>query len=267
MRLKVLIFDVDGTLADTEEAHRRAFNDAFVACGTGWHWDRARYRALLRVTGGRERMAHDLDALALGEDEKARVLAMLPRIHAEKTRCYARRVAAGDVALRPGIARLLSEARARGVRLALATTTSPANVTALIEATLGASTMAWFSSVVCGDAVAQKKPAPDAYLRALAELGVPAQDCVAFEDSANGVRAARAAGLCTIATPTPWSEGEDFSGTALVIPHLGDIDRPLDAACAGRAGGRWLGLEEIERIWAARTASEPYNGSYGREAA
>ncbi len=251
MRLKALIFDVDGTLADTESAHREAFNAAFAAAGLTWHWDASRYGDLLRVTGGKERVAHFIDTLPLEEAEKARLRARVPALHADKTRRYAQRVAAGQVMLRPGIARLISEASAAGVRLALATTTSPQNVEALIAATLGAGALDWFASRVCGDAVAAKKPAPDAYLRALAELGLQAGECVALEDSANGLRAARAAGLCTIVTPTGWSAGEDFSDAALVLPQLGDRAHPLEASDAARAGGPWLALAAIERLRAA----------------
>ena len=255
MRLKALIFDVDGTLADTEAAHCAAFNDAFAAAGLDWHWDAAAYRELLRVTGGKERIAHFIGSLPLEDAEKARLRARVPALHADKTRRYAQRVAQGQVMLRPGIARVLTEARMEGVQLALATTTSPQNVEALIEATLGAAALGWFTVRVCGDAVAAKKPAPDAYLRALSELGLRARDCVALEDSANGLRAARAAGLCTIVTPTAWTASEDFAAAALVLPQLGDAAQPLEAADAARAGGRWLGLAAIERL---RTAHEQH---------
>ena len=252
MRLKALIFDVDGTLADTEDAHRNAFNDAFAAAGLDWHWHRELYRELLRVAGGRERIAHYIDTLPLAEPVKARHRARIAELHADKTRRYAQRVAHGQVMLRPGIARLMTEARMAGVRLALATTTSPQNVVALIGATLGAGAVDWFASRVCGDAVAAKKPSPEVYLRVLSELGLRAEDCVALEDSANGLRAAVAAGLCTVVTPTAWSAGEDLSAAALVIAHLGDAQRPLDAADAARAGGPCLGLGAIERLCVAR---------------
>jgi HAD superfamily hydrolase (TIGR01509 family) len=252
VRVKALIFDVDGTLADTEDAHRNAFNDAFAAAGLDWHWDPVLYRELLRVAGGRERIAHFIDTLPLAEPVKARHRVRIPELHADKTRRYVQRVAHGQVMLRPGVARLMTEARMAGVRLALATTTSPQNVVALIGATLGAGALDWFASRVCGDAVAAKKPSPDVYLRVLSDLGLRAEDCVALEDSANGLRAAVAAGLSAVVTPTAWSAGEDFSAAALVIAHLGDSQRPLDAADAARAGGPWLGLGAIERLRAAR---------------
>lgn len=251
MRLKALIFDVDGTLADTEEAHRTAFNDAFTAAGLAWSWDPARYGDLLRVAGGRERIAHFIDTLSLSDEVKAQHRARIAELHADKTRRYAQRVAQGQVMLRPGVARLITEARMAGVQLALATTTSPQNVVALISATLGAGALDWFASRICGDAVADKKPSPDVYLRALSDLGLRAQDCVALEDSANGLRAAVAAGLCTVVTPTAWSAREDFSQAALVLPHLGDAKHPLEGADAARAGGHWLGLGALERLRAA----------------
>jgi len=248
VRLKALIFDVDGTLADTEEAHRNAFNDAFAAAGLAWHWNAALYQGLLRVAGGKERIAHFIGTLPIDEAEKARLRTRVPALHADKTRRYAQRVAHGQVVVRTGIARLVTEARMAGVRLALATTTSPQNVDALIGATLGAGALDWFASRVCGDAVAAKKPSPEVYLRALSELGLRAQDCVALEDSANGLRAALGAGLCTVVTPTQWRADDDFAGAALVIPHLGDAQCPLNGRDAARVGAPCLGLAAIERL-------------------
>ncbi len=230
MPLEALIFDVDGTLADTEEIHRRAFNAAFLAHRLSWRWSRERYGELLRVPGGKERLAYFIESFGLPGDETASLKQLIPAIHATKTRCYARFVGSGGVTLRPGVRRLIDEARATGVALAIASTTTRANVVSLLTNTLGDESLDMFRVIATGDVVAEKKPAPDIYQLALERLGLVADSCVAFEDSELGVRASVAAGLFTVATPTCWSADEDFRWANLVLPHL---DVPL--RCTGDA--------------------------------
>jgi HAD superfamily hydrolase (TIGR01509 family) len=220
MTIEALIFDVDGTLADTEEAHRVAFNLAFERHRLGWSWSRSDYRALLNVTGGKERIASYVRSLSMGVAERHRLLELVPAIHAEKTRFYSSVVADGGVPLREGVEQLLHEALAAGRRLAIASTTTAVNVDALLGATLGPRGLDMFSVIACGDQVRAKKPAPDIYLLALANLGVGPERAVAFEDSTNGLVAAVAAGLWTLVTPTFWTEGGDFRAAGLVRPSL-----------------------------------------------
>jgi HAD superfamily hydrolase (TIGR01509 family) len=253
MRLSIdaLIFDVDGTLADTEEVHRQAFNDAFSAHGLEYRWSRERYAQLLQVTGGKERLAFFFGLAPLRERERARLLALIPRLHATKTSFYRERLERGRVPLRPGVRRLMSEGRAAGVRLAIASTTSPDNVAALLEGAVGIDALDHFSVIAVGDAVPRKKPAPDIYRLALARLGIAARRAVAFEDSAIGVAAAKAADLLTVATPSDWTRGQDFAAADLVLPSLGDPDSPLGPADAWRIGASYLGLEQLAILHAA----------------
>lgn len=211
--LRALIFDVDGTLAETEESHRAAFNAAFAAHGRDWRWEPDLYRELLRVTGGKERLRHfsDRSGAALADSEIA-------LLHGAKNAEYARLVASGACPLRPGVAGLIAAARARGLKLAIATTTSRENVEALLAATMGGA--AAFDAIVAGDEVARKKPAPDVYLKARELLDVPADECLAFEDSRNGLLAALAAGIATVVTPSLYTQGEEFSGAREVRADL-----------------------------------------------
>jgi len=248
MTLRALIFDVDGTLADTEEAHRQAFNGAFREHGLGWEWSQDVYAGLLWVTGGKERIDRYVDSLRVAPAEKGQLKRLVPQIHATKTRIYARLVGMGNVALRPGIVRLIAEARTAGVRLAIASTTTPANLSALVTATLGSAAISWFDAIATGDVVPNKKPAPDIYLKALASLNLPPERCVAFEDSEIGVRAAKGAGLFTVATPTRWSEAQDFGAADVVLPSLGDPDNPLDEASETRIGAKFLGLAQLRAL-------------------
>lgn len=230
MGIEALIFDVDGTMADTEEAHRIAFNLAFERYHLGWVWETPEYRELLKITGGKERIAHYISQLDLAARERRALSTMVPDIHAEKTRLYCAFVADGAVPLRAGVAPLLDEALAAGCRLAIATTTTAANVDALLQSTLGTRGPAMFSAIACGDQVRAKKPAPDIYRLALGDLDLLPEHAIAFEDSPNGLKAATDAGLRTVVTPTFWTEGGDFTDAALLLPGLSGM-RLADLPC------------------------------------
>ena len=221
--LQAMIFDVDGTLADTErDGHRPAFNAAFAEAGLAWDWDEALYGELLEVTGGKERIrffcARHAPEFLQPPDADARIR----DLHAAKTRHYVKLCAQG-IPLRPGVAALLREARATGLRLAIATTTTPENITAL----LAPDVLALFEKVGAGDTVPNKKPAPDIYQWVLAELGLPATACLAIEDSANGLKASRGAGLATVITRTAYTDDHDFSGALALLPDLDQVTVPL----------------------------------------
>jgi HAD superfamily hydrolase (TIGR01509 family) len=250
MTLSALLFDVDGTLADTEETHRQAFNAAFMDFRLPYEWSAEQYEVLLRISGGKERLAHFFEGLPVSREERARLLANVSGLHRVKTERYAELVAGGGSPLRPGIARLLNEATAAGIRVGIASTTTSANVAALLDAELGPNAHKRFAVIACGDVVPAKKPAPDIYHLALSALGLGAAQAVAFEDSANGLAAAKAAGIFTVVTPTRWTATQDFGVADLRLPHLGDPERPLDAAAAGRAGGAFLTLEALTRLHA-----------------
>jgi beta-phosphoglucomutase-like phosphatase (HAD superfamily) len=222
MTVRGLVFDVDGTLADTEELHRKAFNAAFAANDLPWFWGRRVYCELLQVAGGRERIAHFIDAMDVRPQAKANLRRRIATIHADKTRFYTSLIADGRLALREGVEALIQEARHAGLRLALATTTTRANVDALIAHTLGSNALEWFALIATSESGAPKKPAPDVYLHVLDRLGLRPRDVIAFEDSANGLTAAKRAGLFTVVTPTTWTANEDLSSADIIRADLAD---------------------------------------------
>ncbi len=257
MSIEALIFDVDGTLADTEEAHRLAFNNAFERFRLDWRWSPDAYKELLKTTGGKERIAAYLATKTLPTAERKRLTEMIPAIHAEKTKFYSSFVADGAVPLRPGVARLIEEALEAGCRLAIASTTTAANVDALLTATLGPRGIEMFSVIACGDQVAAKKPAPDIYQLALRHLGVDPEQAVALEDSRNGLQSAVRAGLWTVVTPTYWTEHQDFAEAGLVLPQLGEPHAPVEGepgSALEDAG--WLDYAELARRGDRRPRSE-----------
>ena len=219
--LEALIFDVDGTLAETEELHRRAFNDCFAAHGLFWHWTQHDYRRLLKITGGKERIAAHI--AEIGSDP---ALVNVPALHAAKTALYTALMAERAITLRHGVQALIDEAQAKGIVLAIATTTSRPNVEALSQAIWGCAADSIFAVIASGDEVAAKKPAPDVYTLALQQLGLRPENAVALEDSRNGVLSARAAGLQVVVTPSAYTQDENFDGALAVLPgldHLGGL--------------------------------------------
>jgi HAD superfamily hydrolase (TIGR01509 family) len=238
------MFDVDGTLAETEELHRRAFNETFADYDLPWRWSPRLYGELLTVTGGKERILHYV------ETYQAHLLAplegVLADVHRHKTRRYEELIGEQPVPLRCGVERLILEARSADLRLAIATTTSRSNVLALLMGALGGG-QGLFDVIVAGDEVARKKPAPDVYERALDHLEVDAAECVAIEDSANGVRAARAAGIPVVVTPGLYTARDDFAGALAVVSELGMPGRSYEHLSGLGRHDRNVTLEALER--------------------
>lgn len=220
--LKALVFDVDGTLADTEMAHLAAFNHAFAEEGLDWHWDEPNYTKLLEISGGKERMLHywkqvhpdvkDIDGGGLQDT--------IDRLHAMKTAAYENAVQSGAVQLRPGVLNLIQKAHQAGLRLAIATTTSPVNIAVLLRNAIGPDWKDLFTVIEDASTAPKKKPHPQVYTQTLTRLALTGADCLAFEDSSNGLRAAVSAGLPVIVTPNSFTAHHDFAGALKLLPDL-----------------------------------------------
>ena len=223
MPIKAIIFDVDGTLADTEDGHRKSFNKAFAECGLEWNWDAALYDKLLKVTGGKERIKHFVETCLPDFGKPADYEEFVKHLHQVKTGHYNAMLREGLIPLRPGIRQLILDAHANGILLAVSTTTSPENVATLLEVGLGNNWERHFAAIGCGDIVPHKKPAPDIYFWVLEKMGLPAADCIALEDSENGLRSSLAAGIRTFVTLNRYTRHQDFSGAAGVFDDLSDL--------------------------------------------
>lgn len=222
--LKALIFDVDGTLADTESAHRIAFNQAFAKMGVDWVWDEPTYKKLLEVTGGKERILHYWQQIQpdIIHVNGSAVQDTIERMHVLKTVAYVHAVQEGAVKLRPGVLRLIEAAYHDGLRLGIATTTSPVNVTALLRTAMGPDWSHYFEVIEDASTAPLKKPDPQAYLQAIERLHLPATACLVIEDSLPGLTAARCAGLPTIITPNAFTADQNFAGALRILPDLQD---------------------------------------------
>lgn len=243
-QLQALIFDVDGTLADTErDGHRVAFNRAFAEAGLDWDWSVELYGELLSVAGGKERIRFYLQQyrpeVPMPDD------GFIADLHATKTRHYRELLALGEIPLRPGVKRLIEEARAEGVRLAIATTSALPNVLALLEHNLDPS---WFELIAAGDIVPAKKPAPDIYYYVLKQMNLEPKNCLVIEDSHHGLLASNGASLPTVVTVNEYTQWQNFSGALLVLNNLGEPEIPCTILAGQFDNFSYLNLETLNHL-------------------
>jgi HAD superfamily hydrolase (TIGR01509 family) len=251
--LEAVLWDVDGTLAETErDGHRIAFNQAFRAADVPWAWDEQRYGALLEVSGGRERLLLDMRSQGQAPGDLVERERLAERLHRLKNERYAEIVARGELRLRDGVRELIEECVRAGVRLGIVTTTSRCNVDALLGRQLGPHWCSLFSTVICAEQAPQKKPDPQAYLLALQALRVPAESVVAIEDAPAGVAAAQAAGVPVIVTRSHYFSDAAAPGVLAEGPSLGSAEgwRP-----SAESGSTRIGLEQLLHWRAARESA------------
>ena len=247
-QLEAIIFDVDGTLADTEEVHRLAFNHSFSEFGLDWNWTPELYEQLLSISGGRERIG------AYGKDLRGRFSSdaefdeFVASLHKAKTRKYSAMLTEGEIGLRPGVARLIDQARDAGLALAIATSSALSNAETLLDNNLPPGWRDWFSAIETSDSVPHKKPSPAVYRAVLNELGIKSEHIVAVEDTPNGLRAATGAGLTTVVTTHRFTRHHDFEYAELVIDSMGEPGDPFTVAAGDAYGHHYLGIELLDEL-------------------
>ena len=242
-----LIFDVDGTIANTErDGHRVAFNQAFAEAGLDWEWSVSLYGELLVIAGGKERINFYISQYKPNFTSSIPLPELISNLQVSKINCYRKLLGTGAIPLRPGIERLLKEARTNKMRLAIATTSALPNVRALLENTLGEESISWFEIIAAGDIVPAKKPAPDIYYYVLEKMNIQGKNCIVFEDSHHGLQAALQAGLKTIVTVNNYTRNQDFTGATLVLNNLGEPEEPFTIVNGNAQGRTYCDLKLIQ---------------------
>ena len=248
MKLKGIIFDVDGTIADTEEIHRQAFNETFEEFNLSWHWSVEDYRDILLISGGKERFRKFLNE----DPELNNVIeepeSLIQDMHKRKSQLYRKILEDDGIELRPGVIRLIHEAKEKGIKLGIATSSSMANLTTLFYSTMDVEPSELFNSIVTSDTVQDKKPSPAAYECVLSGLGLQAEDCVAIEDTQNGNLAALAAGMKTIITTHAYTIDNDFSGASIVANNLGEPDKAFILSQGNNFDHSYVDIELLNKI-------------------
>ncbi len=259
--LQAILFDVDGTLADTEGGgHRKAYNSAFRELGLGFRWGAELYRKLLSQPGGRERLKHYLNKYEPGLGEHAKAAresteAWVSLVHGLKSRYFRQIVRLGHVPLRPGVARLMREAHDAGLRIGVVTNASRASLRPIFRYSLGDELTSLLDVVVSGEEVARKKPAPDLYKRALKTLQLRPDQCLAVEDSAMGLKAAKAAGISTVITYNGDTEQQDFATALLVLDSLGEPRQPSRVIRGKLKGKAWVTANGLRQMFKSQRAT------------
>ena len=228
MTLTALIFDVDGTLAETErDGHRVAFNLAFQNAGLNYQWDVDLYGELLRVAGGKERLRYYFNQFLTQFTPPSPLDEFIRSLHQQKSKYYRQLLTNNAIPLRIGVKRLITEAHQAGIRLAIASTAAVENVQALLDNAFNQEMASWFEVIAAGDMVKDKKPAPDVYLLALEKLNLAPNQCLAIEDTEQGLNAANQAGLKTVITINEYTKSQNFASAVLVIDSLGEKVQPF----------------------------------------
>ena len=248
MKLNAILFDVGGTIAESEEIHRVSFNEAFKEFGLNWYWDEAIYRELVFIGGGKERIKHYITRAWPEMLKQKNFTKYIESVHKIKGQIYEEFLNDSQLKARPGIIRLLKELKNEKIRLAIVSDTTEENLINLFKKGLGINPIEWFEILAHGGCTIQKKPSPDIYLWTLERLKLPPESCLAIEDAPRGVDSAIDAGLKVLVTPSIYTLEEKFEKSSLLLSHLGEPEEPFNVIKGDAFGHSFVDLDLLKKI-------------------
>ena len=248
MDLRAVLFDVGGTIAESEEIHRKSFNDAFKEYGLSWYWDEAIYRELVFIGGGKERINYYITRAWPEMLKQKNFTSYVSALHKVKSQIYEEYLNDLRIKARPGIIRLLKELKDHKIRLAIVSDTTEQNLTNLFKKGISINPSEWFEVVAHGGCADQKKPSPEIYLWALEKLKLHPNSCIAIEDAPRGVEAATDADLKVIVTPSLYTKNENFEKASLVISDLGEPAKPFEVLSGNSLNHSYMNVDLLKRI-------------------
>ncbi len=248
MKLSAVLFDVDGTIAETEEFHRRSFNEAFREFNLDWFWDEAIYKELINIGGGKERIIYHIKRAWPEMLNFKNLTKYIDSIHKIKNEIFEDYMEDQNITPRPGVLRLIKELKKEKIRIALVSSSSKTNVFNLFQKALKINPEDEFDFIAHGDITKNKKPSPEIYEWTLEKLRLPPQACIAIEDSPRGMESALRANINVLITPSIYTADEKFKNAKLVISNLGEKDDPFKKICGEDYGFSYVNPELLRKI-------------------
>jgi len=248
MLLSAVLFDVDGTIAETEDFHRKSFNESFREFNLDWFWDEAMYKELINIGGGKERIEHYIKRAWPEMLDYKNLTKYINSIHKVKNEVFEDYILESEIKPRPGVIRLIKELKENNIRIAIVSSNSEKNLHILFKQGLNINPKKTFDLIAHGECTKNKRPSPEIYEWVLEKLRLPPQSCVAIEDSPRGVESAKNANLNILATPSIFTKDEDFSDAKLIVSDLGEKDTPFKKIQGETFGNKIVNLDLLKKM-------------------
>lgn len=248
MQLSAVFFDVDGTIAETEDMHRKSFNESFKEFNLDWFWDKAIYKELINVGDGSERIKHYIKRAWPEMMEYKNLTKYINSIHKVKSEIFEDHISESDIKIRPGVLRLIKELKTKGKRIVIVSSSSEKSLLKLFKQGLDIDPKLYFDLIAHGGCTKNKRPSPEIYEWSLEKLRLPSQACVAIEDSLRGVMSAKNANLNVLVTPSIFTQDEDFSLADVVVSDLGELKNPFKVIKGEIYGHKIVNIKLLESV-------------------
>tara|TARA_B100001248_G_C27242029_1_gene389797 strand:- start:32 stop:787 length:756 start_codon:yes stop_codon:yes gene_type:complete len=248
MLLSAVLFDVDGTISETEDFHRKSFNEAFKEFNLDWFWDEAIYKELINIGDGKERIEYYIKRAWPEMLEYKNLTKYINSIHKVKNEIFKDFIMDSGITFRPGVLRLINELRENNIRIAIVSSTTQEDLLTLFKNGLNMDPTSTFDLIAHGGCTENKRPSPEIYEWILEKLRIPPQSCVAIEDSLRGLRSAVNANINVLVTPSLYTKTENFEEANIVVSSLGEYEKPFEVIKGKTHGNELVNIDLLSKI-------------------